>query len=283
MPGTTSNGERLLQNQTALKASSSSKVFIKPVDSSKSITTKTTTLSSDSGGETDNSSGDESGHEKEREDAFDTHYSPQITRLRPVIPDSSLPSHPRISRAFSLPLPSQLGYLQHPHRASSGPFSDPPTPESSHLRELSLELADSVQMAIQTMLQISPSQVLDPAKESFSACSLAVPTSSMSAMLTAMKNLNYISANMSAFCANPSDSVEEDKLFSMHWGEFDIGELVQSAGDAMGGVAAQVGVELVLYHGDVGLKHVWVKGDESGLSYLLAHVCDFSDLLQCLF
>ena len=38
-------------------------------------------------------------------------------------------------------------------------------------------------------------------------------------------------------------------------------------GDTLSGTASHCGVELVLYHADVGLKHVWVKGDESGLSY----------------
>ncbi|THU77368.1 hypothetical protein K435DRAFT_738503 [Dendrothele bispora CBS 962.96] len=265
------HGEGREQGKGATNVASSSRVFTRTGESSRSkITPSASTLSSDSG-ETDTS--DESGHEKEGEDTFDPNHSLPITRLRPAIPDSSLPPQPRFSRAFSLPLPSQLGHLQHPHRASPKSFSDPPSPEPSQLRELSMELADSVQMAVQTMLQISPVQVLDPAKESFSACSLAVPTSSMSAMLTAMKNLNYISANMNAFYEERSSNIgDEDKPFSTHWNHFDIGELVQSVGDTLSGTAAHVGVELVLYHGDVGMKHVWVKGDESGLSYLLAHL-----------
>ncbi|KAK7471131.1 Two-component response regulator SSK1p, variant 2 [Stygiomarasmius scandens] len=268
VPDTAGHGECLGQGQVAVNAASTSKVFIRPGESSRSNTTSASTLSSDSG-ETD-TSGDESGNERERTDSFDPNHSPPITRLRPAIPESSLPQ-PRFSRAFSLPLPSQLGHLQHPHRASPKPFSDPPPPGPSQLRELSLELADSVQMAVQTMLQIAPAQVLDPAKESFSACSLAVPTSSMTAMLTAMKNLNYISANMSAFCEDPSDGEREDALLAP-WNDFDVGELLQSVGDALSGTAAQAGVELVLYHGDVGMKHVWLKGDESGLSYLLSHL-----------
>src|ERR1700691_182 len=118
-------------------------------------------------------------------------------------------SLPRLSRAISMPLPSRLGHLQNPRRPShsshasnspSSPISEVP-PEYSQFHELSLELADSVQMMVQTLLQISPSQVFDPAKEQFSACSLSVPTPCMSAVFTSMKNLNYISANMAAFCA----------------------------------------------------------------------------------
>ena len=142
-----------------------------------------------------------------------------------------------------------------------------------------MELADSVQMVIQTLLQVSPPHLLDPAKEQFSACSLSVPSPSISAMLTAMKNLNYMSANISTFAETPqmqvlaqaeaanirtvSPPVEED---------FDIGETLQSVGDSLSGLAAQAGVELVLYHGDVGMKHVSVRGEEGGISYALSYV-----------
>ncbi|KAF8164884.1 hypothetical protein B0H34DRAFT_215834 [Crassisporium funariophilum] len=189
---------------------------------------------------------------------------------------------PQFSRTLSMPLPSQLSQLQNPHRPSPlaqvhssalGPLS-----ESSRVRELSLELADSIQMVIQTMLQISPPQVLDPAKEQFSACALSVPTSSMSAIFTAMKNINYISANMSSFCEQVAVQApgspparEPASNLSMH-NEFDIGEMMQCVGDALSGAAAQVGVDLVLYHGDVGLKHVYVSGDESGISFALSHI-----------
>ena len=189
-----------------------------------------------------------------------------------------------ISRTLSMPLPSQLSQLQHPHRPGlpnslhSSPFV--PSGESSpHVREVSMELADSIQLVIQTMLQISPPQVLDPAKEQFSACALSVPTSSMSAMFTAMKNINYISANMISFCdqtiGNHSGDAfspqERANARKMH-NEFDIGEMLQCVGDALSGLAAQVGVDLVIYHGDVGLKHVYVSGDESGISFTLTHV-----------
>lgn len=187
------------------------------------------------------------------------------------------PNLPRLSRAFSMPLPSQLGYLQNPRRTSTpsdpGSSSEPEMLESYH--ELSLELADSVQMVIQTLLQLSPPQVLDPAKEQFSACSLSIPTPSMSAMFTSMKNLNYISANMSTFSSDHSCTVspilDPDVLAHNHH-DFDVGEMLQSLGDSLSGIAAQGGVDLVLFHGDVGMKHVSAKGDESGISYTLSHV-----------
>ncbi|KAI9001328.1 hypothetical protein BD414DRAFT_431734 [Trametes punicea] len=189
---------------------------------------------------------------------------------------------PRISRALSMPLPSQLGPFQHPRRISSSSDSSTAVAESSdepsHLEELSLELADSVQMVIQTLLQLSPPQVLDPAKEQFSACSLSIPTPSVSAMFTSMKNLNYMSANMSTFSLDPTTpqavSIGRPKSESpAHtFVDFDVGEMLQSVGDALSGVAAQAGVDLVLFHDDLGMRHIAVKGDESGLSYTLSHV-----------
>lgn len=192
---------------------------------------------------------------------------------------------PRLSRAFSMPLPSQLGSLQHPRRPSmsfspTSPLVVEPPLELEHFRELSLELADSVQMVIQTLLQLSPPQVLDPAKEQFSACSLSIPTPSISAMFTSMKNLNYMSANMSSLSADVLSTADggyvtpkrPEPNMSQDQNDFDVGEMVQSVGDALSGVAAQAGVDLVLFHGDVGMKHIAVKGDESGISYTLSHV-----------
>ena len=195
---------------------------------------------------------------------------------------------PRLSRAFSMPLPSQLSMLQNPRRpsvseSSPSPVAHTEAPELEHLRELSLELADSVQMVIQTLLQLSPPQVLDPAKEQFSACSLSIPTPSISAMFTTMKNLNYMSANMSRLSSDShpmEQSSSATTALSSAQNDFDVGEMLQSVGDALSGVAAQAGVDLVLFHSDVGMKHVAVKGDESGLSYTLSHVRFINWLLR---
>jgi osomolarity two-component system response regulator SSK1 len=139
-------------------------------------------------------------------------------------------------------------------------------------------------MVIQTLLQISPPHLLDPAKEQFSACSLSVPSPSISAMLTTMKNLNYMSANMHSFTGSGQmDTITEaeypDPSLPVN-DEFDIGEVLQSAGDALSGLASQAGIDLVLFHADVGMKHVSVKGDECGISYALSHVCNTSSVLS---
>jgi osomolarity two-component system response regulator SSK1 len=178
----------------------------------------------------------------------------------------------RLFRAFSMPLPSQLGHLNRHHCSPlsrhSPPVSTPPA-IASPSTELAQELADSVQMVIQTLLQISPPHLLDPAKEQFAACALQIPTPCISALLTSMKNLNYMSKHMtsllSPFAETPThNGATQD--------EFDIGEMLQSIGDALSGIAAEAGVELVLFHGDVAMKHVTVRGDECGISYSLSHV-----------
>ncbi|KAJ3783645.1 hypothetical protein GGU10DRAFT_388942 [Lentinula aff. detonsa] len=273
----TADGEHLVQDAVVLDMPPFNRFsIISPSEPSRPISTPTSSdrpalSSSDSGGD---SSDDDSGQERENGDTFDANHSPTIPRMRPVMPGPSTQSHPRFSRAFSLPLPSQLGHLKHPHRSSLSSlmkpaYSEPVSPQQDPFKELSLELADSVQAVIQTMLQISPAQVLDSAKEQFSACALSVPTPSMSAMFSAMKNLNYIAANMAAFTAEEKHP-EKAPLFSKKNDDFDIGELLQNTGDALSASAAQIGVDLVLFHGDVALRHVWVKGDESGMRYLLS-------------
>lgn len=120
--------------------------------------------------------------------------TPQQPRTSPV--QERPPAY--MSRTLSMPLPSQLSQLQNPHRPgpASRLQSTPVIPaslnQSRQVRDVSIELADSIQLVIQTLLQVSPPQVLDPVKEQFSACSLSIPTSSMSALFTAMKNINYI-------------------------------------------------------------------------------------------
>jgi osomolarity two-component system, response regulator SSK1 len=215
--------------------------------------------------------------------------------------DQASPPLPRLSRAFSVPLLSQIGCLKNPKRVplpsppGSFPSHTQPSPDIAHLQELSLELADSVQMIIQTLLQLSPPQLFDPAKEQYSACALPIPTPSISALFTVVKSLNYMSANMAAFStpppsrlSSPTDRIDNEdscnstisnaplqtSLAPVH--DFDIGETLQSVGDALSGMAADLAVDLVLFHGDVGMKHIAVKGNEIGICYTLSHVSQYS-------
>lgn len=215
--------------------------------------------------------------------------------------DQALPT-PRLSRAFSVPLPSQIGYLRNPKRPPSLVLPPPtmqPSSDMTYFHELSLELADSVQMIIQTLLQLSPPQVFDPTKEQLSACALPIPIPSISALFTVMKSLNYMFANMAAFStplsSHPCDpsnqttnvdsnnsAISDAALQAPQSSarDFDIGETLQGVGDALSGMAADVGVDLVLFHGDVGMKHVAVKGDEIGICYALSHVSQYSQYLH---
>lgn len=221
--------------------------------------------------------------------------------------------------------------------------SRPDSPEqgsASGLYVLTLELADSVQAAIQTLLQVTPPHLFDAAKEQFSACSVQMPATSLSSLLTAMRNLNYLSEHIAPLCADdslqgspkakelgrlstglsrsranlkqqaslppssatatgasaepspprspsfaagllkdfgtPSTSLDSQASVASEPGalsqEFDVGEILQSVGDLLGGLMAEAGVDLVLYHGDVGMKHFSVRGDEGGICYVLSHV-----------
>jgi osomolarity two-component system response regulator SSK1 len=93
-------------------------------------------------------------------------------------------------------------------------------------------------------------------------------------MFTSMKNLNYMSAHLAAFWSEPPDPHQPSELLpnSSTFTDFDVGEMLQNVGDALSGVAAQADVDLVLFHGDVGVKHMAVRGNESGLSYALSYV-----------
>jgi osomolarity two-component system response regulator SSK1 len=233
------------------------------------------------------------GHSEESEESDFTTPTSRLNLEQNPLDHASPPLH-RLSRAFSVPLPSQIGHLKNPKRSplpSSPGFNTLSTQAASdmvHFHELSLELADSVQMVIQTLIRLSPPQIFDPAKEQFSACALPFPTPSVSALFTIMKSLNFMSANMAAFstplsplsCDPPhrtdngystlSTAPFQAPQTQVH--HFDIGETLQSAGDALSGMAADAAVDLVLYHGDVGMKHIAVRGDEIGLSYTLSHV-----------
>jgi hypothetical protein len=209
------------------------------------------------------------------------------------------------------------------------------TPPPTGLYTLSLELADSVQAAIQILLQLTPPHLFDTAKEQFSACTVQMPATSLTSLLTAMKNLNYLSEHIAPLCADetllhsptqgttPTSSETKPRIASVTEEEpspdaelttsptelarpfpspygasrasftgaesttslktlatepssmlqdFDIGEMVQSVGDLLGGLIAQAGVDLVLFHGDVGMKHFSVRADEGGVCYVLSHV-----------
>ena len=123
----------------------------------------------------------------------------------------------------------------------------------------------------------------NPAKEQYVACSLLVPTSLISVVLTAMKNLKFVSANMPELCVLMRHTIPQAEhdalgLSPIAQSDFDVGEMLQGEGDAPSGCAAQRGMDLVLFlfHADVGLRHVVVCGEGFGLSNTLTHVSSLS-------
>ena len=88
-----------------------------------------------------------------------------------------------------------------------------------------------------------------------------------------MRGLNYLSANVQALCMD-DEQLDPSLLLVGHRrvADFDIGELVQNVADHLSGQAAQAAVDLVLSHGDAGIRHTSVNGDAEGLGYVLGHV-----------
>ncbi|GJJ07744.1 hypothetical protein Clacol_001949 [Clathrus columnatus] len=200
--------------------------------------------------------------------------SPTTNVTSPTEADTALdsPTLPRLSRAFSTPLPQQITHWQRPRRLPSN-LSEPPAQAAAdqHFQDLALELADSVQQAVQTLLHLSPPHIFDPAKEQFSPCTVQIPTTSLSALLTSMKNLNYISANIQTLNLPTVIDTDPSDLEDIVKDEFDIGEVLQSVGDSFSGLSSEAEVDVILHHGDA-IQHVGVKGDECGISYALTHV-----------
>ncbi|KIY45140.1 hypothetical protein FISHEDRAFT_61316 [Fistulina hepatica ATCC 64428] len=185
----------------------------------------------------------------------------------------------QLAQTLATPAPSQLKYLSNPYRPS--PIFPPRSvaPDHQLVRELAVELADVVQMIAQTLVQVSPPQLLDQEKESISACSVSVPSTAISAIFTASKYINYLSAHMSSYIRPSSPT-------STH--AFDIGEALQNAGDSLAGVAGEAGVDLVIFHADVSLHHEYVEGDEivvppnnySEVIRSTIHVCRKGDTIE---
>lgn len=161
--------------------------------------------------------------------------------------------HSGRSRAFSSP--TVTGLLQ--------PQASGREPDTYH--DLSTELVDSLQTAIQTLLYVSPPHVLDNAKEQYSGCAVQVPVTTLSALLTSMRGLNYLSANLGPLASGLATGVRAIE-------DFDIGELLQNVADQLSGEASQADVDIVLFHGDIGMKHFNMNGDRAGIAYVLSYV-----------
>lgn len=179
----------------------------------------------------------------------------------------------QLQRAYTAPMSARLGQLAQPGLSNFIHTSDDSS--DSHPKALqkqtSQELANLVQLSVQTIIQLSPPHLLDLAKEQYAACGLTFPTPSISSFLTISKVLNYLSV----FTSSPHRS---SRLISPKFNHsWDIGEMLQGIADSLAGLAAERSINIVLAHAGANLHHVSVKGDrasinEGSLSFGLLHV-----------
>lgn len=159
---------------------------------------------------------------------------------------------------------------------------------SSHRLKMLDAVAQEMQgvagMITTTLEHFSPTSILARTHELLSACTIAVPITSISAIHTAIKQVHHVSDNLdlvTRLLTSPthhhhhSDTLsqqhhdtQEDALPSNDV-QFDIGGLVQNVGDALAGMAAKLDVYLVIYHADNGLHYSNVTGNEGIIRHTL--------------
>ncbi|KAI8647301.1 hypothetical protein BD408DRAFT_408956 [Parasitella parasitica] len=146
------------------------------------------------------------------------------------------------------------------------------------LTTVSQELRDAALMVMATLEQFSPSSILCNTHELLSACSIAVPIASISAMNTTIKQACHISSHLNLIArmlreANSANVLpEQDRVKSNVSQEFDVGELMQNVGDALAGMSAKLGVHFVIYHTDNGFFYPNVVGDEDAVKHALINL-----------
>lgn len=146
------------------------------------------------------------------------------------------------------------------------------------LSTVSQEIKDAAVMVMATLEQFSPSSILMNTHELLSACSMAVPIASISAINTTIKEACHIGSHLSLISKMLRQSTshhvlpEEERVKSTVRQEFDMGELIQNVGDALAGMSAKLGVHFVIYHTDNLLYYPNVIGDEEATKHALTNV-----------
>ncbi|ORX39892.1 hypothetical protein BD324DRAFT_597490 [Kockovaella imperatae] len=149
------------------------------------------------------------------------------------------PAAPAIARTNSAPDP----FLQYPFARRQNP---------SALNALNELTADTIQSAAQLLLHLTPRHETNQ---------VDVPAASLGALLSTLRNLNYLCANADA-CDGESQVTPDLRTFI-------VGEMLQRVGDILSGQAAQGGVDLVISDASDGrLAH----GDIQGASLLVTHI-----------
>lgn len=152
---------------------------------------------------------------------------------------------------------------------------------STFLATVSQEIQDVALMVITTLEQFTPSTLLSTTQELLSACSIAVPTASISAINTTIRQVCHVSSHLELLSkltvqAWTRSNINLLKLPELVLAQFDIGELLQNLGDALAGLAAKLDVNLVVYHCDNNLHHTLVIGDEGAIRHALLNVSFFT-------
>jgi osomolarity two-component system response regulator SSK1 len=174
---------------------------------------------------------------------------------------------------LKLDMESEYNDIQHIINKATDGFRDN---QSAFLTTVSQEIQDVALMVITTLEQFSPASILSNTHELLSACSLAVPISSISAIHITIRQMCHISSHLqllSKFTVQTWSREENNSLLPpFGHAEFDIGELLQNVSDALAGVAAKIDVNLVIYHCDSSLHHYIVVGDEGAIRHTLFNV-----------
>lgn len=146
------------------------------------------------------------------------------------------------------------------------------------LTTVSKEIRDASLMVMATLEQFSPPSILTNTHELLSACSIAVPIASISAINTTIKQACHVSSHLnliSKMLREADDTtviLPEDRIKSDVKHDFDVSEMIQNVGDALAGMSAKLGVHFVIYHTDNGLYYSNVIGDEDAIKHALINV-----------
>ncbi|KAI9246986.1 hypothetical protein EDC94DRAFT_529225 [Helicostylum pulchrum] len=148
------------------------------------------------------------------------------------------------------------------------------------LSTVSQEIRDASLMVLATLEQFSPPSILTNTHELLSACSIAVPIASISAISTTIKQACHISSHLNLVSKmlresdtnNNNTLSDQDKIKSTVKHDFDVSELIQNVGDSLAGMSAKLGVHFVIYHTDNGLYYSNVIGDEDAIKHALINL-----------
>ncbi|KAL0080486.1 hypothetical protein F4703DRAFT_1714961, partial [Phycomyces blakesleeanus] len=128
-------------------------------------------------------------------------------------------------------------------------------------------------MVLTTLEQFSPSSLLTNTHELLNACSIPVPVASVTAIHTTIRQVFHMSAHLQLLSQlvrqNTRVDSDDKHLQSSVQLSFDVGEMVQSVGDAIAGMASQLDVGFVIYHSDNVLHHATILGDEDAIQHTL--------------